>query len=96
MLPDIPTLAGIRQSYIVHEGGKQIRSSHGEARKGLTYIISDRGPMGSWHETIGTIEGDTCSLCEGRRIRNSAHLLSCSRVADGRGMTLEHASENVE
>ena len=95
-MPDIPTLAGIRQSYRVHEVGKQIRSSHGEARKGLTYIKSDRGPMGSWHETIGRIEGDTCRLCEGRSIRNGVYLLNCSRVADGKGMTIEQASEDVE
>lgn len=94
-LPDTPTPAGIRRPYRIHEVSKQVRSRDSEALKGLSYIVTDRGPTSGWLKTIGRLEDGTCKLCEGV-LQNSAHLRSCSGIGDGKGRPIEQAYEDME
>jgi len=59
-LADIPTLAGMRQSFKIHEKSKQVQLWDREALKGLNYIVTDKSPIGRWLKTIGRAEDGSC------------------------------------
>ena len=49
---DIITPAGIRQDFPIHSKPKHLRWTR-KAVKGLTYVITDRGPLRRWLKIIG-------------------------------------------
>ena len=67
-----------------------------ESRKqlrGLTFIITDRGPMKRWQWVIKRADAPFCQCGE---IQNAIHLTRCRLVADGAGRSLEQVWEDRE
>ena len=82
------TTAGIRQEFFVNRITKPVKNWNRNALKGLTYLITDKGPMKGWLHKIGRAEGDKC-VCSIHQ--NAAHILQCKEVGDGKGRSLEEA-----
>ena len=90
--PDKVTPAGIRQEFPIHTKPRHLKW-HRQSVKGLTYIVTDRGPMRAWQKVIGRREDN---LCDCGRIQNAVHLLCCPLIGDGKGRTLEECMEDSE
>jgi len=86
--PDIATPAGIRQAFRIHEGAPAHLKWNRTAIRGLTYMITDKGPQAGWMKEIGKVDDGSCP-CDGWTLQNAAHLLSCPWVEDGKGRTRE-------
>ncbi|KAF8415634.1 hypothetical protein EV426DRAFT_700346 [Tirmania nivea] len=93
--PDIVTPAGIRQAFPMGRPSKQMKWNR-EALRGLTYIVTDRGPQRWWLHKVGRTADPMCGLCEEGVAQNAAHLLGCPRVADGKGRRWEEIWEDPE
>lgn len=91
-LPDQVTPAGIRQEYRIHSRPKHLGWDH-KSMKGLTYIVTGRGPTRWWLKVIGRRDDDRCDCGS---IQNAAHLLSCPLIADGMGRTVEECWEDQQ
>ena len=61
--------------------------------KGLTYIVTDKGPMRSWLKHIGRRDDDLCDCGE---VQNAAHLLRCILVGYGKDRSLQECSKDSE
>jgi len=86
--PDIVTPAGIRQAYKLHGATPAHLSWSRWAVRGLTYMVTDKGPQAQWLKTIGKVEDASC-VCDGWTPQNAAHLHECPWVGDGKGRTRE-------
>ena len=89
---DIITPAGIRQDFPIHSKPKHLRWTR-KAVKGLTWVITDRGPLRRWLKIIGRSEDDRCECGE---IQNAAHLRRCNMVGDGKGRSIEECERDME
>ena len=61
--------------------------------RGLTFIITDRGPMKRWQWVIKRADDPFCRCGE---IQNAVHLTRCRLVADGEGRSPEQVWEDRE
>jgi len=86
--PDIVTPAGIRQDHRPHAGAPAHLKWNRAAIRGLTYMITDKGPQAGWLKEIGKAEDARCP-CDGWTVQNAAHLYLCPWVGDGKGRTRE-------
>jgi len=75
--PDIVTPAGIRQAYRLHGGTPAHLSWSRWALRGLTYMVTDKGPQAQWLKTIGKVEDASC-VCDGWTPQNATHLYECT------------------
>jgi len=91
--PDVATPAGIRQAYRIHGKTPAHLSWSRWAIRGLTYMVTDKGPQAQWLKTVGKVEDASC-VCDGRTPQNAAHLYECPWVGDGRGRTREMIMED--
>ncbi|KAF8416439.1 hypothetical protein EV426DRAFT_721797 [Tirmania nivea] len=82
--PDVITPAGIRQAFPMGRPSKQTKWNR-EALRGLTYMVTDRGPQRWWLHKVGRADDSSFGLCGEGVAQNAAHLLSCPGVADGKG-----------
>jgi len=87
-MPDIVTPAGIRQLFRPHEGAPGHLKWSRMAIRGLTYMITDKGPQAYWLKEIGKADEGSC-VCDRWTQQNAAHLYVCPRVGDGKGRTRE-------
>jgi len=87
-MPDTATPAGIRQSFKLHGGGPEHLNWSWWAIRGLTYMVTDKGPQAQWVKTIGKVDDARC-VCDGWTPQNAAHLYECLWVGDGKGRTRE-------
>jgi len=93
--PDIVTPAGIRQAFTLHDRApRHLRRRRGVLR-GLTYLVTDKGPQRQWLKEIEIVDDPNC-VCDGWSPQNAAHLFECPWVGDGRGRTWEQAYEDEE
>ena len=81
--------AGIRQEYPIHPKPKHLGWDR-KSMKGLTYIMTDRGPLRSWLKKIGRREDDRCDWGS---IQNAAHLIRYPLVGDGKGRAEDHEDD---
>ncbi|KAF8418326.1 hypothetical protein EV426DRAFT_700547 [Tirmania nivea] len=93
--PDVITPAGIRQAFPMGRPSKQTKWNR-EALRGLTYMVTDRGPQRWWLHKVGRADDSSCGLCGEGVAQNAAHLLSCPGVADGKGREWEQIWEDPE
>jgi len=93
--PDIVTPAGIRQAYRLHGKAPKHLSWSRWAVRGLTYMVTDKGPQAQWLKTIGKTDDASC-VCDGWTPQNAAHLYTCPWVGDGRGRARELIFEDAE
>jgi len=93
--PDIVTPAGIRQAYRLHGKTPRHLSWSRWALRGLTYMVTDKGPQAQWMKTIGKTDDARC-VCDGWTPQNAAHLYRCPWVGDGKGRTREQIFEDEE
>ena len=93
--PDIVTPAGIRQKYRLHGPTPGHLKWSGMAIRGLTYMVTDKGPQAYWMKEIGKAEEGSC-VCDRWTQQNAAHLYQCPRVGDGKGRTREEVWEDEE
>jgi len=105
-LPDIPTLAGIRQSYRIHEVSKQVQE--GWPTWSLTEALWAAGY--AWARSHTSLSYPGIQLAQGDRTATAKYatkgsslmslqpdyLMSCSGIRDGKGWTLEQAAEDME
>ena len=91
--PDIVTPAGIRQAYRLHGKAPKHLSWSRWAVRGLTYMVTDKGPQAQWLKTIGKTDDASC-VCDGWTPQNAAHLYVCPWVGDGRGRTRKSIFED--
>ena len=68
--PDVMTPAGVRHDFRVHTKPKHLRWSR-KAVRGLTFIVTDRGPLRRWLKVIGRRPEDKCDCGE---IQNAVHV----------------------
>jgi len=92
--PDIVTPAGIRQAYRLHGKAPKHLNWSRWAVRGLTYMVTDKGPQAQWLKTIGKTDDASC-VCDGWTPQNAAHLYVCPWVGDGRGRTRESIFEDA-
>jgi len=93
--PDIVTPAGIRQAYRLHGGVPAHLHWNKQAIRGLTYMVTDKGPQAQWLKEIGKVEDASC-VCDGWTPQNAAHRYECPWVGDGKGMAREQAMKDKE
>jgi len=86
--PDIVTPAGIRQAFRPHDAAPDHLKWNSLALRGLTYMVTDKGPQAYWMKEIGKADRGSCK-CDGWTQQNAAHLYRCPRVGDGKGRTRE-------
>jgi len=91
--PDIVTPAGIRQAYPLHSRALAHLNWSRQAIRGLTYLVTDKGPQRQWLKEIGKVEDASC-VCDGWTPQNAAHLYGCPWVGDGAGRTRELAMKD--
>ena len=89
-LEDKITPAGIRQDFPIHSKPKHLSWSR-KAVKGLTYVVTDRGPLKRWLEIIGRSQERTCPCGE---TQNAVHLRRCLLIGDGKRRSLEACMED--
>jgi len=92
-MPDIATPAGIRQAHRLHTRAAAYLKWSRWAVRGLTYVITDKGPQAQWLKTIGKREDASCR-CDGWTAQNAAHLYQCPLVGDGKGRTRDEIMED--
>ena|SRR5437868_1392658 len=90
--PDIATPAGIR--HLTRGRSFQYKKWDHMALKGLTYIVTDRGPQKWWRHKIGRSETWNCEKCQ--VAQNAAHLLQCPEIRDEKGRRWEEALTDME
>ena len=90
--PNVLTPAGIRHNHRNHCKGAHLKWTRKQLR-GLTFIITDRGPMQRWQWVIRRADDPFCQCGE---IQNAIHLTRCRLVADGAGRSLEQVWEDRE
>ncbi|KAF8424370.1 hypothetical protein EV426DRAFT_712188 [Tirmania nivea] len=93
--PDFITPAGIRQAFPMGRPSKQTKWNW-EALRGLTYVVTDRGPQRWWLHKVGRAHDPLCGLCEEGVAQNAVHLLSCPGIAAGKGREWEQIWEDPE
>ena len=86
------TPAGIRQDHPIHAKPKHLQWTRTQLR-GLTFIITDRGPMKRWLTIIGRSTDDACQCGESQ---NAVHLRRCNRIGDGKGRSEEECYTDKE
>ena len=86
------TPAGIRQDHRIHSNAGHLNWTRKQLR-GLSFIVTDRGPMNRWLWVIGRAGEQTCRCGE---IQNAVHLRRCLLVADGKGRTMEQCWKDAE
>lgn len=89
---DVMTPAGVRQDHPIHAKCKHLSWSR-KTVKGLTYIVTDRGPMKRWLGVIRRSEDQKCGCGE---IQNAVHLRRCERIGDSKGRSLEECQLDME
>ena len=82
-LPNQCPSAGIRRHSHISWNSKPTKEWNREALKGLTYLCTDRGPLKHWLYKVGRADSDRCA-CDPGVIQNSAHILKCRLVGDGK------------
>ena len=90
--PSILTPAGIRHDHRVHSKPPHMKWTRKQLR-GLTFIITDRGPMKRWQWVIKRADAPFCQCGE---IQNAVHITRCRLVADGARRSLEQVWEDRE
>ena len=65
------------------------------ALRGITYVVTDKGPQRQWLKEMGNVEDPSC-ICDGWIPQNAAHLYLCPWVGDGIGRSREQASKDEE
>lgn len=90
--PSVLTPAGIRHDHRIHSKGAHLSWTRKQLR-GLTFIVTDRGPMKRWQWIIKRADHQ---LCQCGQIQNAVHLMRCQLVADGVGRSLEQVWEDRE
>jgi len=91
--PDVVTPAGIRQAFRLHGGTPAHLRWSRLAIRGLTYMVTDKGPQAQWPKEVGKVEDASCD-CDGWTPQNAAHLYECPWVGDGKERTRELAMED--
>lgn len=86
------TPSGIRKDHRIHSKPPHLKWPRKQV-KGLTYIVTDHGPMKRWQRVIKRAYNPFCQ-CEA--IQNAVHLTRCHLVADGKGRSLAHVEEVKE
>ena len=86
------TPAGIRHDHRIHSKAEHLNWTRKQLR-GLSFIVTDRGPMKRWQWVIGRAEEQTCQCGE---IQNAVHLRRCRLVADGAGRSMEQCWKDRE
>ena len=89
------TPAGIRQQFHTNRFSKQVKTWNRSALIGLTYIITDKGPLKNWLQKIKVTEDNKC-VCQTKPSQNAVHILQCVETGDGKGRTLEEAETDEE
>lgn len=90
--PDIMTPAGIRHDHRMHANPKHLQWSR-KAVRGLTYVVTDKGPLKRWLKVIQRSQEDKCSCGE---VQNAVHLRRCNLVGDGKGRSVEECQRDME
>jgi len=93
--PDIVTPAGIRRAYRSHGGTPDQLRWNRQVIRGLTYMVTDKGPQAQWLKERGKVEGASC-VCDGWTPQNAAHLYGCPWVGGGKGGTRGGAGTGPE
>ena len=88
------TAAGIRQEFRSNRLTKQVKTWNRNALKALVYLETDKGPLKHWLHKIGRAEDNECP-CH-KAAQNSAHILRCEEIGDGKGRKREEAEEDEE
>jgi len=91
--PDIVTPPGIRQAFPLHSRAPDHLKWSIVALRGLTYLVTDKGPQRQWLKEMGKVEDPSC-ICDGWTPQNAAHLYLCPWVGDGIGRPKEQASKD--
>ena len=86
------TSSGIRHDHRIHLKPPHFKWSRKQL-KGLTYIVTDRGPMKWWQWVIKRADNP---FCQCGAIQNAVHLIRCHLVADGNGRSLAQVEEDTE
>ena len=86
------TPAGIRHDHRIHSKGNHLNWSRKQLR-GLSFVVTDRGPIKRWLWLIGRAEDPMCQCGE---IQNAVHLRRCRLVADGLGRSIEQCWNDRE
>jgi len=93
--PDICTPAGNRQASLLHSKAPKHMGWSRMVLRGLTYLVTDKGPQRQWLKEMGKTEDPSC-VCDGWTPQNAAHLFICPWVGDGKGRSRKVASEDEE
>ena len=86
------TPVGIRHDHRIHSKQEHMNWTRKQLR-GLSFIITDRGPMKRWQWIIGRADEQTCRCGE---VQNAVHLRRCRLVADGEGRSIEQCWKDRE
>lgn len=86
------TPAGIRQDFPIHSKPAHLSWSQ-SAVKGLTYVVTNRGPLKRWMWVIGRSDEQNCQCGEPQ---NAVHLRRCKLVGDGKGQSIEECMKDSE
>ena len=86
------TPAGIRHDHPIHSKPLHLKWIRKQL-KGLTYIVTDRGPMKWWQWVIKRADNPFCQYGE---TQNAVHLMRCKLVVDGKGRSPEQVGEDRE
>jgi len=87
------TPAGILQAFPLHVKPPAHMKWSRDAIRGLTYMMTDKGPQRQWVREISR----TGCVCDGWTPQNAAHLHRCPWVGvDGMGRSREHAGGDEE
>ena len=76
------TPAGVRQDFPIHSKPKHLGWSR-KAVKGLSYVVTDRGPLKRWLKVIGREESDMCVNVERYRMRCTSGDAAWWQTAEG-------------
>ena len=88
----ILTLVGMRQDHPMHSKPLHLKWFRKQL-KGLTFIVTDRGPMKWWQWVIKRADNPFCQCGE---IQNAVHLTRCYLVTHGKGKSPEQVGEDRE
>ena len=86
------TPAGIRHDHLIHTKPEHLRWTRKQVR-GLSFVITDRGPMKRWLSIIGRSADQTCRCGE---VQNAVHIRRCPLVGDGKGRSIEEVWKDKE
>jgi len=91
----IATPWSIKQEFPIYPKAPAHISWTAGALRGLTYMVTDKGPQQQWLWEIGKADTQWC-VCDGWTPQNAAHLMGCTWVGDGKGRTQELIWEDEE